>query len=178
MRLFDFQIGAMPRSGSAWVATALNFHKEIFCYHDALQSAPGSYRDASEAKNEYEYVGDCSSGACLFPEYPTKKVFIYRDPLAVFASLEAVGLGENFLEVREACLKWAKGALVIPFEDLFSKDENLSCKTFCEILDYVAPTVCLDLNKWRHLHPLKVELLNLSPQTYRVDEIARRMTWQ
>lgn len=178
MKYFDFQIGAMPRSGTAWLATALNFHREIFCYHDALQTAPSTYKEAPEAKGNYKFIGDCSSGSCLFKEYPAKKVYIFREPEEVLQSLQKVGLEENFEKVKTTCLAWAKDALVIPFEDLFSKDEDLSFITFCEILSHVAPGVVPDLNKWMHLYPLKVELFELSPQTYKVDEIARRMTWQ
>ena len=178
MRRFDFQIGALPRSGTAWLATTLNLHKEIFCYHDALQTSPTTYGEAPDRRAGYKYVGDCSSGACLFQGYPAAKAYIYRRDEEVLASLVQVSLEQHFPEISQVCKKWASDALVIPFDDLFSDDEDLALATFCEILEHVTPDVVVDVDKWRHMYPLRVELKELSPQTYQVEEIARRMTWQ
>lgn len=125
-----FQITALPRSGTAFVAAFLNLHPECFCHHD-LAADRDDWKEHSDFLNKkWEFVGEVSTYGWLprahRPDGP--KVYIKRDPTEVKKSVEKIMGNRTELDVyiraAEAALEWAQkhNALVIDFKRLFTLD--------------------------------------------------------
>lgn len=171
---WTFQLGMLPRAGSAWLATLLNMHEGVFCYHDALQSFDGKYRLAAAAKKEYEHIGDASSFCCTQPHLK-RSVFVNRDPDEVLADLEKHNMSEGFDEILRVCTKWSMGTKVFRFRDIFSQYSEASIKVLREMFEILVPGVPLNPDKARMLLPLKVELLYIGPDMFDLDKITWRI---
>lgn len=74
-----FIIGALPRSGTAWVSTLLNLHPDVFCFHEAM-AGDVPYRQAIGAAMEtHKIVVDCTTG--IHPAYDgiqATRIFLQR----------------------------------------------------------------------------------------------------
>lgn len=170
---WTFQIGMLPRAGSAWLATLLNMHPGVFCFHDALSSFNGSYNKAAASKL-YEHVGDSSSYCCL-REHVDRAVYIQRDIEEVKASMEKLNLLDNFDLIVQYADTWSKEAPTFKFWDIFGKDVDKSVFTLGKVFDIVVPGVALNQDKVKFLKPLMVELLENGPDVVDIEEIKRRI---
>jgi hypothetical protein len=178
MKQFDFQIGAMPRSGSAWLATLLSMHKDVFCYHDALNAYDGRYREAASVV-KYHIAGDSSSGCCLLEPLAPRTVYVIRDVDEVIESMNQNRFNydrESFWPIQKTCSRWGEMAdTVVKFEDLFSQDPFTAVETARIVVDTCLGQGFFEPEKWEMLRPLKVELFDLSPDIYNSKEILKRL---
>lgn len=176
---WTFHIGALPRSGSAWIATLMNMHPGVFCFHDALWSFEGKYNEAPKSKAGYDHVGDCSSGVCLFTP-PDRVAFVARNTNEVRESLKDVGLDANFESVINVCAAWldehCMEGKIISFHSIFSDNDEQCEAALNKLFTLTVPGVKLSMDKVRALRPLKVELLNLGPKFYSNINIEGRMS--
>lgn len=174
---FDFHIGALPRSGTAWLATALNMYEGIFCFHDALSNANCPYRDIPRMVHQYKVLGDSSSGACLFPEMAERKIYIVRHPEEVKASLSELGmLDDHFDEIYDICTVWGESAdLTVQFKTLFGENERKANNAFTDILEVVNPDLIMDEVKWKTVKKLNIQIHNLSMDTFNIEQIRRNL---
>lgn len=172
---FTFQIGALPRSGSAWIATLLNMHEGVFCFHDALQSFNGKYDLAADSKKDYEHVGDCSSFVCTRPLMP-RSAYIRRASEECLDSLELVKLGDDFELINRICLDWQAQVPTLEFSHIFGQDEETSFCALQKLFQRVVPGVALNFDKARMLRPLKVELFEIGPHMFDIEQIKWRMS--
>ena len=125
-----FQITALPRSGTAFIASFLNLHPECFCHHDIAADREDwkEYTDFLDRK--WEFVGEVSTYGWLPRAYRhgVTKVLIQRDPTEVKKSVEKITNQRTELDVyiraAESAQKWADEgkALVVPFTRLFTLD--------------------------------------------------------
>jgi len=146
----DFIIGALPRSGTAWLATALNCHPEIVCYHEAEKYSSVTY------KHPGKKVGNCSSAAPLMSQGdPPLRISLVRDEGEAFASLiQVVPELREWELILEAFWDWdAQADLRIRFDDLFTLDPYWQ---ICEALGL--ETKASDNTKVRQLCKLNVQL--------------------
>lgn len=171
---WTFQIGMLPRAGSAWMATLLNMHEGVFCYHDALGAYKGKYNDAPYAKAGYRHVGDASSYCMMLPHL-SRSVYVERPTQECYLSLKEIGLDSNYTEVESIAEEWKKGCENFQFNDIFGKDEGKALFTLDSIFRIVVPGVALNHDKVRMLRPLKVELLENGPQIFDIEDIKWRM---
>lgn len=171
---FNFQIGMLPRAGSAWFATLLNMHPGIFCFHDALQSYKGLYLEAPASKWRYQNVGDSSSYCCARPRV-ARSVYIERDAAECFESLDELNLAENFHTICHMAEEWKNQGPSFKFEDVFTKDIEKSVDTLAHIFHILVPGTTLNEDLVRFLLPLKVELLENGPESFDIEEIKRRL---
>ena len=100
---FDFVIGCLPRSGSAWLANALNLHPDILCLHEGV-GRPYTYNKAS-----YSYVGSVKSDAFLLTDYEEGCQYYYIDRGETYAAQSLAKAGvfsqerwTDILRVRDA----------------------------------------------------------------------------
>lgn len=174
---FDFHVGALPRSGTAWVSTALNMYHGVFCFHDALTNVNCPYRSIPNNVHPYNQLGDSSSGCCLFPEMSDRKIYIVRHPDDVRSSMRDVGiLDENFDQIYDICTSWGEQAdLTVQFKALFSDDGHKANNAFSAILEAVNPDLVMDETKWKTIKKLNVQIHNLTPEGFNFEEIRRNL---
>jgi hypothetical protein len=74
-----FIIGALPRSGTAWVSTLLNLHPDVFCFHEAMATDRPYRQVITEAMETHKIVVDCTTG--IHPAYDcieATRIFLQR----------------------------------------------------------------------------------------------------
>lgn len=135
-----FFVAGPPRSGTTWLANALNYGSDVFCYHElerAITSAEDmddvseKMLDLMEERHQW-FVGNCSSGLLAFAVFHDPLVIIHRDWDDVEASLRIAFVewgmpGRDFdmesikeLHDRICCVN--PSALHVNYEDLFKLD--------------------------------------------------------
>lgn len=171
--IFDFHVGALPRSGTAWIATALNMYENVMCFHDALTNVDYPYRSIPHTVHRYKQLGDSSSAACLFPEMSEKKIYIVRHPDSVRDSMEELGiLDEHFDNIYDICTTWAEQAdLTIQFKVLFGDDEHKANHAFQSILEVVNPDLVMDEVKWKTIKKLNVQIHEFCPDEFNFEQL-------
>lgn len=125
-----FLVGALPRSGSCWIATVLNLSSEGRCLHEG----PAYYENPIHEIKGFngQCSGDCGSHVMIedYNRLPARRVFIHRNKEAVKRSTLAFFQrcnGEQFYQDKliddlyEQALEWVRQfqPLVIPYHELF-----------------------------------------------------------
>lgn len=171
---WTFQIGSLPRSGSAWMASLMNMHDGVYCFHDALQSFDGKYSKAPESVKDYPHRGDSSSYCCT--QKPLENaVYVDRDWTECFHSLKEHGMEANFEDILRLCHRWACHVPNFHFIDIFGKDQNKSLYKLEAIFDILVPGVKLNRKKALMLLPIKAELVEIGPHMFDIEKIKERM---
>ena len=138
-----------PRSGTAWLSTALNFGADAFCFHELE-------RDILDAENlqavadqmidrmhdmQHMFVGNCSSGLLCFGRIVAPLVIIHRDWDEVDVSLQAAFQEwekppteydiEDIKKLHEHVCTQNPHALHVQFEDLFTLESLVQIWRHC-----------------------------------------------
>lgn len=168
----NFLIGALPRSGTAWIATLLNMHSGVFCYHDLVATATGDSYAKALQKPGFMAVGDCSSAALApaFDDVQARRVFIERDEEACAESLVKVmgdGAMAAFDASRKAANDWVEKFVpqIISFKGLFLDEDAVRIEE-AERLVEAATGLPLNHRVWEFMKHLNVQIEGLSPTYY------------
>ncbi len=120
-----FQISGLPRCGTAWITSVLNFCPSVICVHEEVD------KNVPLPKGSYKSVGE-SGSHLLLPDFRNKKVdfrlFIYRDPNDSYNSLSRATGDEIPMDWWNNYLTplaeefFNKSDMVIEFKSLFNLD--------------------------------------------------------
>lgn len=171
----QFIISALPRSGTAWVATLLNLLPDVHCWHEAIQHGDmyPNYRSVFE-KSQHDCQGDCTTANFeQFDHIDAPRLWIERDETECLHSYRKE-LGADADSVWASCLKhkmrWVMkhNPWVFSFKKLFSPNLETS---FEECRRLVLRATGEDLlpavrDKWLMLRLLNIEIHGLSPSYY------------
>lgn len=132
-----FFVAGPPRSGTTWLANALNYGSDIFCFHELerkitkatdLDDVVGQMVDLMQQRHQW-FVGNCSSGMLLFSNIQDPLVIIHRDWDDVESSLRMAfvewGMRDHefdmqtIIELHERMCALHPNALHVDFDDLF-----------------------------------------------------------
>lgn len=125
-----FQVTGLARSGTGFISTFLNLHREAVVFHDIISDVEDWRGALSQAKTENEFVGDCGTYQYLPVAVieDSRKVFIDRNPESSRQAAErAFGYRipkENYAKAVDASKAWVAKyqPLVVPFNDLWTVD--------------------------------------------------------
>lgn len=145
-----FLICGLPRSRTAWLANFLNYG-DVECSHELVHelSVSGMHRFITRSSQKYAGNSDTMQ-SLLMPDILRLMnppiVVVQRDPIAVAASLTALGLHTSLqlMQMLQMGLEYVKGlprCLTVRFEDLSNPETGEA------ILKHVAP--CEPFNRWR-----------------------------
>jgi len=149
-----FQIGALPRSGTAWITAVLNLCPDIMCIHEPVDL------QVPVPQNAYTHSGQ--SGSHLILPYCAAMeadliIFIKRDSVECYESMasvldEVVTIGEYRKYLVEPSHEYEAFAdLVIDFDELFNEQtvryiwEAISEKEFD--VDKVRPMMNMNIQR-------------------------------
>lgn len=111
-----------PRSATTWAANWLTTESTI-CLHDPLLQYPIEHLQRMTFANGKKFGISCTS-ALLYPDWVNAqhcpKVILYRNVGEINNSLRQLGLVELIENRHLARLSAIKGAMVVPYELLFS----------------------------------------------------------
>jgi len=164
-----FQIGGLPRSGTAWIASVLNTIPNVYCYHEAC--VYGKPKDVLETTKGFDYIGDASSAVILDDYKAPVRIVIERDQFhalnatkAAFKSFEH----KNWLEIVCRFAAWKMNAdLVIPFGDLFTGEAVM------DIMEMCCPSSRIDQGKLNQLIKMRVQLSDFN---YNITDIVDNLS--
>jgi hypothetical protein len=75
-----FVIGALPRSGTAWLASLLNLHPDIMAFHDGFVSDVPYQERMERAADSHKIVVDVTTGIMpAFDDIPATRLFLERN---------------------------------------------------------------------------------------------------
>lgn len=121
-------IGSLPRTGSAWLAAALNTHPDAYFLHEGLVYYKNPIAWLSDSV--YGTVGDIGAH-CMVPELSkekAKRVFLTRNKDSVVNSLKGFIQIDNPDAVVDEILALAEGWIerhepyIVTYEELFKKE--------------------------------------------------------
>lgn len=99
---YDFVVGCLPRSGSAWLANVMNMDDRIFCAHEGIGRPPIIH------KNRWCWLGTIGSDAFMLKntDEMTSYFYIERDEEEAARSLAKAGVfslqrWKNILKARD-----------------------------------------------------------------------------
>ena len=124
------QIFALPRSGTAFVATMLNLNPRCMAFHELHEKADQSRQIIERMMKVYKYVGDVNTHGWLMKDQMDSdiRIVIRRDTSqsinAVVRRMNVV-LDENIYRAHADKLdQWAinERAMVVNYENLFNLD--------------------------------------------------------
>jgi len=121
------QIYGLPRSGTAFISTMLNFNPRCIAYHELYEKTPNSKRTINLMLKAYDYVADCNTHGWLMKDYQVayKRICIRRD---THSSLRATAVKLDrfipetpFVQCAVKLDLWAieSGAMIVYYEHLF-----------------------------------------------------------
>lgn len=124
-----FVIGALPRSGTAWLATLLNLHPDIMAFHDGFVSDI-PYQERMEIAAEMnKTVVDVTTGIMpAFDDIPATRLFLARDTNQCHESAKnamdvtSLTWGGVIANAKRWCDKHRPDRII--FERLVSPDER------------------------------------------------------
>lgn len=118
--MISFMVLGGPRSGTTWAANWLTTDTTI-CLHDPLLEYPISVLEHLEFPGKR--IGISCTSALLYPQWvnasKAKKLILYRNLAEINASLNALGLAELGEMQHMTRIDAIKGAILIPYEQLF-----------------------------------------------------------
>lgn len=124
-----FQITALSRSGTAFMAAFFSLHPECIAHHDLAGEREDWWEHSERLERTWRFVAEVSTYGWLKRATRPRidrKVFIERDPDEVFSALwkrtEEEPCYTDIHFQHKIALQWAisQGALVVPFSELFS----------------------------------------------------------
>lgn len=119
-----FQIGALPRSGTAWISSVLNLCPDTICLHEPID------RNVPVPEGSYENWGQTGSHL-LMPSIADMeadiRIYIKRDVVAVYDSLDKVVGGVDPKVFKGTVVGAAEDYesdcdVVFDFESLFTEE--------------------------------------------------------
>lgn len=165
-----FIIAALPRSGTAWLATALNLHPDIFAFHEGWVTGQHYMTRMEMAAAEHKIVVDVTT--CLLPafdEVPATRIFLDRDENAAFDSAkEAIGVsGEKWNIAADLAGIWrAKHKPLTIFFDDMTDAEKVASVYWMLLVQFGLPTLATGQYKLDQLAMMNVQLHGMSPAYY------------
>lgn len=163
-----FIIGALPRSGTAWVSTLLNLHPDVFCFHEAM-AGDVPYRQAiGEAMETHKIVVDCTTGIqAAYDCIQATRIFLYRhmgDCVESAVNVMGERAREKWAEVVMNAARWC-GKFRPPqikFDGLLQRGRGE-----LEILEHILGLETpIEAAKVEQLRALNVQIEGLNPDYY------------
>jgi hypothetical protein len=125
-----FQIVAMPRSGTAFLATLFNMADSTICFHEVVADGPDWKAQIDDACQRYRFVGDAGTYGFLpgAIEERARKVWIDR-PIEASRQAFVRALGfeppeAEYLKLWHSAQAWVdqQQPLVIPYAQVFKAE--------------------------------------------------------
>jgi hypothetical protein len=149
-------IAGLPRSGTAWLAAALNLHPRIFAFHEAALTGENYTRRIQNALESSPVVIDCTTNLNpAFDEVPALRFFLYRNPLRCLAS-SVKKFGQLAADVWPAAETLAETwrqthtPILLSFEDMVGSREGRQI---------VMNAICRYMGIPNEISPAKLDLL-------------------
>lgn len=126
---YDFVIGCLPRSGSAWLANTLNMHPDVFCVHEGIGKPP------CFDQNRWSLTGSVGSDAFMNTEYDLDHTILFYLDRSSDASAQSLakagvfslGRWKNIIRARD---EWVDkfNPIVLDYDNLDMAVNDILCR--------------------------------------------------
>lgn len=165
-----FIIAALPRSGTAWLATALNLHPEIFAFHEGYVTGQHYTSRMELAAAENKIVVDVTTNLLpAFDDVPATRIFIARDLDDCRDSAMKVmhPTAETWRAAETLAERWrTKHAPFVIFYDDLTDAEKMASVYRMLLVQFGLPTLGAGQYKLDQLATMNVQLHGLNPLYY------------
>jgi hypothetical protein len=165
-------IAGLPRSGTAWLAAALNMHPEIFAFHEAAETDQSYMGRVTEKAQYFYHVVDCTTVTLpSFDGVPATRIWIDRDPAHCRRSLtkifgaERVDLFWDHMVQMGEEWKDRHQPQVFTFDDLMGGRCVHTVRAIAEAVGVHHPRRISE-SKMDQLRALNVQIHGLNPEYY------------
>jgi hypothetical protein len=133
------QVFGLPRSGTAFISTMLNFNPRCIAFHELYEKHPEPDKAIARMLKAYDHVADCNTHGWLMKDYRpgNVRICIRRDTKSSVVATQRklkLPLDERKWDYYATKLdEWAmeSGAMVVYYEHLFKLDTLGAIWDFC-----------------------------------------------